>query len=89
MARSHAMWVVTSELSAGDWPPVAAFTVKHELTRWLEGQPKPMLAWYHVWRMENPAPSYGGHDVKFLPETPKPVEVDICDILGCDGDPGF
>ncbi len=81
MARSSSVWVVTSELSRTIDPPVAAFTVRHELARWLIGQPRPMLARYHVWRCENPAPSYGGRDVKFLPETPIPKEVDIDTLI--------
>lgn len=85
MARSHAVWVVTSELVS--WP-LAAFTVKHELTTWLEYQPQPILVWVHVWRCENPVFNSGGRD-HFHGETQIPVEVPIDDLIGCADDPGF
>jgi hypothetical protein len=86
VARSHAVWVVTSELYP--WPS-AAFTVKHELKTWLKAQPKELLSWAHVWRCGNPAPSYGGRDLKHVGENPKPVDVSIDGLIGCADDPGF
>ncbi len=76
MARSHAIWVVTSELY--QWP-LAAFTVKGELSEWLRRQSAEDLAWMHVWRMVNPISNCGGR-LGALTDTTLPEEQDI-DVL--------
>jgi len=79
MARSHAIWVVLNELEPR-WP-VAAFTVKHELVKWLENLAPPQTVWLHVWRCENPLFNVGGN-AHILAEQKLPEEVDINELLG-------
>lgn len=62
MARSMYVYVVMYGLS-----PVAGFTVKHELVRWLK-HPHRKPEWYRVVRMRDGAGAGGGDwlDVKDL-----------------------
>ncbi len=47
MARSTYVYVVLNDATGGD--PVAGFTVKHELVRWLKSRPFPGV--YRVWQL--------------------------------------
>lgn len=74
MARSHAIWVVTSELTYVGGPPVAAFTVKHELASWLASLEPPQRIWLHVWKMPNLLFNVGGN-AHLLRDVEQPEEV--------------
>lgn len=87
MPRSHAIWVVTTELSCPNDPPVAAFTVRHELESWLEVMPKTERAWLHIWRMENPRWNNGGRTGESEPA--RPTEIAMEDLIGCSDPPPF
>jgi hypothetical protein len=53
MARSAYIYVVTDGPVG---PPVAAFTVKHELLTWIERQPPARPQYLNFWRLpDNPA----------------------------------
>ena len=71
MARSHAVWVVTSERYP--WP-VGAFTVLGELKLWWANQDADDKIWMHVWRCENPAFSVGGR-YRLYPDPNPPKEI--------------
>jgi hypothetical protein len=77
MPRSHAIWVVVSELYL--WP-MAAFTVKHELAEYLSQRTETEMECLHVWRCDNPMVNSGG---RVYPrwDAPKPVEIRITDVL--------
>jgi len=64
MARSHAIWIVVDAMGEG-LNPWAAFTVRHELVRWLNTRSD--IKWLRVLRYPDGVGNYGPQDVKEIP----------------------